>query len=76
MKDLWDFKKVPGNLEPEEQGRGIIMGVTRLLFLGQFYYVSSSSLGGYKIMKHCKANDQKLYLPEQLFSILISNVEF
>ena len=26
-------------LEPEGQGRGIIMGVTRLLLLGPFYYI-------------------------------------
>ena len=34
-----DFKKVFSNLEPEGQGRGIIMGVTRLLLLGPFYTI-------------------------------------
>ena len=33
MKNFWDLKKVFTNLEPEGQGRGIIMGVTRLLLL-------------------------------------------
>ena len=38
MKKLWDLKKVLSNLEVEEQGRGIIMGVTHLLLLGPFMY--------------------------------------
>ena len=38
MKKLWDLNKVLSNLEAEEQGRGIIMGVTRLLLLGPFMY--------------------------------------
>ena len=33
MKKLWDLKKGFSNLELEEQGRGIIIGVTRLLLL-------------------------------------------
>ena len=37
MKKLWDLKNVFSNLELEEQGRGIIMGVTRLLLIGPFY---------------------------------------
>ena len=40
MKKLWYLKKVLGNLEAEGQGRGIIMGVTRLLLLGPFYYIA------------------------------------
>ena len=32
-------KKGFSNLEPEGQGRGIIMGVTRLLLLGPFYTI-------------------------------------
>ena len=35
------FKKVFSNLELEGQGRGIIMGVTRLLLLGPFYYIQT-----------------------------------
>ena len=38
MKKLWDLKKVLSNLEAEGQGRGIIMGVTRLLLLEPFMY--------------------------------------
>ena len=41
MKKLWDLKKVLSYLELEGQGRGIIMGVTRPLLLGPFYYVFS-----------------------------------
>ena len=46
--DLWSFshynfflnlKKDFSNLEPEGQGCGIIMGVTRLLLLGLFYTI-------------------------------------
>ena len=32
----------------EGQGRGIIMGLTRLLSLGPFYYIA----GGYRIMNN------------------------
>ena len=39
MKKLWDLKEGFCNLELEGQGRGIIMGVTRLLLLGPFYLV-------------------------------------
>ena len=41
MKKLWDLKIAFGNLELEGQWRGIIMGVTRLLLLGQFYTIQS-----------------------------------
>ena len=34
MKIFWDLKKVFTNLEPEGQGGGIIMGVSRLLLIG------------------------------------------
>ena len=37
----WDLKKALSYLELEEQGRGIIMGLTRPLLLGPFYYVFS-----------------------------------
>ena len=44
MKKLWDLKKVFSNLELEGQGRGIIMGVTRLLLLEPFYYIQTNFL--------------------------------
>ena len=44
MKNFWDLKKVFTNLEPEGQGRGIIMGVTRLFILGPFYYIQTNFL--------------------------------
>ena len=44
MKKLWDLKKVHSNLELEGQGCGIIMGVTRLLLLGPFYYIQTNFL--------------------------------
>ena len=37
------FKKVFSNLELEEQGHGIIMRVTRLLLLGPFYTIQTST---------------------------------
>jgi hypothetical protein len=49
-EQIMRFKKVFSNLEPEGQGRGIIMGVTRLLILGPFSYITL--FGGYKIMSH------------------------
>ena len=42
MKKLWDLKKILSNLEAEGQGHGIIMGVTRLLFLGPFYTIQTN----------------------------------
>ena len=36
------FKKVFSNLELEGQGRGIIIGVTRLLLLGPFYTIQTN----------------------------------
>ena len=41
MKKLWDLKKLFSKLEPEEQGWGIIRGVTRLLLLGLFYTIQT-----------------------------------
>ena len=35
-----DLKRVLSNLEGEVQGCGIIMGVTRLLLLGPFFYIA------------------------------------
>ena len=50
MKKLWDWNKVFINLEPEGQGHGIVMGVTRLLLLGPFYTIQTQThqtfLGG------------------------------
>ena len=56
MKKLWDLKKVFSNLEPEGQGRGIVIGVTRLLLLGPFYTIQTQThqtfLGGVCILNH------------------------
>ena len=50
LREFWIFnfetiilnlEKVFSNLEPEGQGGGIIMGVTRLLLLGPFYYIQT-----------------------------------
>ena len=38
--DILLKKKVFSNLEPEGQGRGIIMGMTHLHLLGPFYYIA------------------------------------
>ena len=50
MKKLGDLKKVFSNLEPEGQGHGITMGVTRLLLLEPFYTILTQThqtfLGG------------------------------
>ena len=40
MKKFGDLKKVVTDLEPEGQGRGIIMGVTGPLLLEPFYYIA------------------------------------
>ena len=41
MKKLWELKNDLSNLEEEGEGRGIIMGVTRLLLLGPFYTIQT-----------------------------------
>ena len=43
MKKLWDSKKLFSNLEPEGQGQGTIMGVTRLLLLELFYIIQTQT---------------------------------
>ena len=40
---------VLSNLEVEGQGGGIILGETRLLLLGPFYYLHSSLLGATEV---------------------------
>ena len=40
---MWDSTKLFSNLMPEGQGQGIIMGVTRLLLLGQFYTIQTQT---------------------------------
>ena len=49
------------NLELEGQGRGIIMGVTRLLLLGQFYTIQSKFM--YYFAHDCKASSINLLVP-------------
>ena len=61
MKKLWDLKKAFGNLELEGQGRGIIMGVTCLLLLGQFYTIQSKFM--YYFAHDCKASSINLLVP-------------
>ena len=46
------FKKVFSNLEPEGQGRGIIMEVTCLLLLGPFYTIQTNFM--YFFAHNCK----------------------
>ena len=41
MKKLWDLKQGFSNLELQGQRHSIIMGVTRLLLLGQFYTIQT-----------------------------------
>ena len=56
MKKIWDLKNVFSNLELEEQGRGIIMGVTRLLLLGPFYSIQTNFLYFFAHDCTCNAN--------------------
>ena len=39
-----NLEKIFSKLEPEGQGDGIIMGVTRLLLCGPFYYIQKNFL--------------------------------
>ena len=55
--------KVFSNLEPEGQGRGIIMGVTHLLLLGSFYNIKTNFM--YFFAHDCKTFElqiQEVYL--------------
>ena len=54
MKKNVRFKKLFGNLEPEGQGRDIIVGVTRLLLLGPFYTIQTNFM--YFFSQDCKKN--------------------
>ena len=69
MKKLWDLKKVYSNLEPERQGRGIIMGVTRLLLLGPFYTIKTNFM--YFFAHDCS---KQLVTPVNLTNYLISRI--
>jgi hypothetical protein len=42
LKKKRDLNKVFSNLEPEGQGRGIIMEVTHILLLGPFYTIQTN----------------------------------
>ena len=46
------------NLEPERQGRGIIMGVTRLLLLGPFYTIQTKFM--YFFAHDCSLSESKV----------------
>ena len=65
MKKLWDLRNVFGYLELEGQGHGIIMGVTRLLLLGQFYSIQTNFL--YFFAHDCTCVHLKLYVILSLF---------
>ena len=75
MFQLWPkipLKKVFSNLEPEEQGRGIIKGVTRLLLLGPFYTIKINFI--YYFAHDCTYCKRKawLFLPYELLCYYIS----
>ena len=70
MKKSWDLKKVLSNLEAEGQGRGFIMGVTRLLLLGPFMYWNQQT-SDYSI-HHCTVPLDSLLLNQSLHSFLSS----
>ena len=53
------MKKVLSKLDPEGQGRGIIMKVTRILLLGPFYYIALY-WGLYNFETHCKCQNQHI----------------
>ena len=55
------FKKAFSNVELEGQGRGIIMGITRLLLLGPFYTIQS------KFMYYSAHNCSMITMAEQLY---------
>ena len=63
------FKKVFSNLELEEQGRGIIMGVTRLLLLQPFYTIQTNFM--YFFAHDCNLciKDRKLSSSAPVFQI-------
>ena len=67
MKKLWDLKKVFSNLELKEEGRGIIIRVTRLLLLGQFYTVQT---------KKDQTFWRGVYIHTELHSSLIRKLDF
>ena len=64
MKKLWDLKKGFSNLELERQGGEIIMGVTGLLLLGQFYTIQTQR------PKRTKHFEGKCMLPIPLNELL------
>ena len=73
MKKLWDLKKGFSNLELEGQRHGIIMGVTCLLLLGQFYTIQTQTdqifwRGVYRIK--ILADFQYIYLWTQPYMLL------
>ena len=70
MKKLWDLKKGFSNLELEGQQHGIIMGVTGLLLLGQFFTIQTQTdqtfwRGVYEFSK----DKSKPTIPQSIFKI-------
>ena len=59
-KIILNLEKVFSNLEPEGQGGGIVMGVTRPLLLGPFYYIQTK----FSILLCTRLYFQKLFFYE------------
>ena len=70
MKKLSDLKKVLSNLEPEGQGRGIIMGVTRLILLGQFYTIQNNFM--YFFAHDCRSITRIIVNEKDTIELLIT----
>ena len=64
------FKKVFSNLEPERQGRGIIMGVTRLILLGQFYTIQNNFM--YFFAQDCRSIARIIVNEKDTIELLIT----
>jgi hypothetical protein len=84
MKKLWDLNKLFSDLEPERQGRGIIMGVTCLLLLGLFYTIQTKEdqtfwrgvyLVFYQISCSWHQNTKQSILFSPIFSTNFSQLE-
>ena len=65
MKKLLDSKKVTKVLEG--QGRGIFMGVTRLVPLGPFYYIQTNFL--YLFAHDCRGATKKFWSFEAILFV-------
>ena len=79
---LWknyEIKKVLSNLEAEEQGRGIIMGVTHLLLLGPFYSIQTNFMYYFahdciSFLNHLNNNRRLSIISKSLFVKVLCSV--